>query len=70
MAQGKVKWFDARLGYGFIQPGDGGPDLFVHFTALDRAGLKDIPAGTALTFERSRDEGVMRATNLKLDIPA
>ena len=70
MAIGKVKWFDSRLGYGFIQPGDGSPDIFVHFTALDRAGLKDLSTGAALTFERSRDEGVMRATNLKLDSAA
>ncbi len=67
MTHGTVKWFDPRRGYGFIRPGDGSPDLFVHFTALDRAGLKELSVGTALSFDRSRDEGVMRATNLKLD---
>ncbi|MSP19974.1 MAG: cold-shock protein [Alphaproteobacteria bacterium] len=67
MAQGKVRWFDARLGYGFIQQGDGSPDIFVHFTALDMSGLKELTAGMAISFEPSRDSGVMRATNLRLD---
>ncbi len=67
MAAGTVKWFDANLGYGFIAPRDGSPDIFVHFTALDMAGLSGLTAGTMLTFEPSRDGGVMRAVNLRLD---
>jgi CspA family cold shock protein len=67
MAAGTVKWFDINLGYGFIAPRDGSPDIFVHFTALDLAGLSSLAPGAVVSFEPSRDSGVMRAVNLKLD---
>jgi CspA family cold shock protein len=66
MKTGTVKWFDRKLGYGFITPRDGTPDIFVHHTALDVAGLRDLIAGAPVTFEPSRDGGVTRAVNLRL----
>ncbi|MBM3506890.1 MAG: cold-shock protein [Alphaproteobacteria bacterium] len=66
MATGTVKWFDTNLGYGFIAPRDGSPDVFVHFTALDLAGLRTLAAGAAVRFEQSQDSGVTRAVNLEL----
>ena len=67
MANGTVKWFNATKGYGFIAPADGGRDVFVHITALERAGLRGLDDGQAVSFdiETSRD-GRQSATNLVL----
>ena len=56
MATGTVKWFNATKGYGFIQPDEGGPDVFVHATAVQRAGLNDLPEGRKVSYELVADK--------------
>jgi CspA family cold shock protein len=53
---GTVKFFNAERGYGFIKPDDGGRDVFVHITAVERAGLKDLIEGQRITFEVEPDK--------------
>jgi cold shock protein len=67
MAKGTVKWFNTTKGYGFIAPEGGKKDVFVHITALERAGLRSLADGQAVTFdiETSRD-GRESATNLSV----
>ena len=67
MAKGTVKWFNATKGFGFIQPEGGSKDVFVHITALERAGLRSLDDGQQVTFdlETGRD-GRQSATNLAL----
>lgn len=55
MATGKVKWFNATKGYGFIAPDDGGKDVFVHISALERAGLRSLNDNQAVSYEITRD---------------
>ncbi len=68
MAKGTVKWFNATKGFGFIQPEGSSKDVFVHITALERAGLRSLDDGQKVTFdlETGRD-GRESATNLALD---
>lgn len=54
MAIGTVKWFNATKGYGFIAPEDGGKDVFLHVSALERAGLRSVQEGQKLSFELAR----------------
>lgn len=67
--QGVVKWFNATKGFGFIQPDGGGEDVFVHVSAVERAGLRELRDGQRLSFdlERDRRSGKTAATNLRLD---
>ncbi len=67
MANGTVKWFNATKGFGFIQPEGGSRDVFVHISAVERAGLSGLPDGQKVTFdiERGRD-GRESAANLSL----
>ena len=67
MATGIVKWFNATKGFGFIQPDDGGKDVFVHVSAVERAGLSDLNEGQKITYElvADRRSGKMAADNLK-----
>jgi CspA family cold shock protein len=67
MATGTVKWFNANKGFGFIAPDGGKKDVFVHITALERAGLRGLNDGQKVTFdiEAGRD-GRESATNLQL----
>ncbi len=67
MANGTVKWFNATKGYGFIQPDGGSKDVFVHISAVERAGLRGLDDGQKVTFdlEKSRD-GRESASNLAL----
>jgi len=51
MAQGTVKWFNSQKGFGFIQPDDGGKDVFVHISAVERAGLQSLNEGQKISFE-------------------
>ena len=67
MATGTVKWFNTQKGYGFIAPDDGGPDVFVHKSAVERSGLPDLREGQMLEFDiEPAREGKKAATNLKL----
>lgn len=67
MATGKVKWFNAQKGYGFIQPDDGGKDVFVHISAVQRSGLAGLGEGEAVSYEMQTDRrtGKTSAGNLK-----
>ncbi len=56
MAQGSVKWFNAEKGFGFIEIDGGGADVFVHISAVERAGLGSIHEGQKLSFELQRDQ--------------
>ena len=51
MATGTVKWFNGQKGFGFIQPDDGGADVFVHISAVERAGLTDLREGQKVSYE-------------------
>jgi CspA family cold shock protein len=67
MANGTVKWFNATKGYGFIQPADGGADVFVHISAVERAGLRGLVEGQTVGYELQRDSksGKLSAENLQ-----
>jgi len=56
MATGIVKWFNSTKGYGFIQPDDGSKDVFVHATAVERAGMPSLSEGQRIQYEESRDQ--------------
>jgi cold shock protein len=66
MPTGTVKWFNAQKGYGFIEPSDGGNDVFVHISALERAGLSSLKEGQKIKYEIARDRGKDSAANLSL----
>ena len=55
MAQGTVKWYNDQKGYGFIQPDDGSKDVFVHATALERAGIRGLREGQKVSFDTAED---------------
>jgi cold shock protein len=65
MAQGTVKWFNSQKGFGFIQPDNGGPDVFVHISAVEKAGFRDLKDGQKLSFDITEEKGKSAATNLK-----
>ena len=67
MTTGTVKWFNAAKGFGFIQPDDGGADVFVHISAVERSSLGSINEGQKLSFELERDQrsGKMAAAQLQ-----
>ncbi|MCE8510089.1 cold-shock protein [Ruegeria pomeroyi] len=67
MANGTVKWFNATKGFGFIAPEGGSKDVFVHITALERAGIRSLDDGQKVTFDlESGRDGRESATNLQL----
>ncbi len=66
MQEGTVKWFSTERGYGFIQPADGGRDVFVHITALEAAGLRNLNEGQKLRFELKTERGKTAAVNLQV----
>lgn len=67
MPTGSVKWFNATKGFGFIQPDGGGADVFVHITAVQRAGLDTLSDGQKVTFElETRRDGRTAAADIKL----
>lgn len=65
MATGTVKWFNTNKGFGFIQPTDAGNDVFVHISALEKAGLRSISEGEKIEYEIQHDRGKDSAHNLK-----
>jgi CspA family cold shock protein len=67
MATGTVKWFNSQKGFGFIQPSDGGKDVFVHISAVERSGLGTLSEGQQVSYElvTDRTRGKTSAENLK-----
>jgi CspA family cold shock protein len=67
MTTGTVKWFNSTKGFGFIQPDDGSADAFVHISAVERAGMREIVEGQKISYELERDNksGKMSACNLQ-----
>jgi len=66
MATGTVKWFNPTKGYGFIQPKDGGRDVFVHISAVERAGLGSLNEGQTIEYQIVSNRGKESADNLKV----
>lgn len=66
MASGTVKWFNATKGYGFITPDQGGADVFVHISAVEKAGLRGLNDGQKVSFDLVSEKGKTSAANLKL----
>jgi CspA family cold shock protein len=66
MAVGTVKWFNSQKGYGFIQPQTGGKDVFVHISAVERAGLSGLNEGQVVEYEEVANRGKTSAENLKV----
>lgn len=65
MAQGTVKWFNSQKGFGFIQPDNGGSDVFVHMSAVERAGMRILNEAQKITYEIMTERGRDSATNLQ-----
>lgn len=68
MASGTVKWFNATKGFGFIAPSDGGQDVFVHISAVERAGLRGLNEGQKVSYELARDNKSGKMSAEKLDV--
>ena len=66
MATGTVKWFNAAKGFGFIVPADGSKDVFVHISALERAGIRGLNEGQRVEYELATEKGKTSAANLKI----
>jgi CspA family cold shock protein len=66
MATGTVKWFNPTKGYGFIQPDDGGKDVFVHISAVEKAGLRGLDEGQKISYEIVTNNGKSSADNLQV----
>ena len=66
LLEGTVKWFNNEKGFGFIQPNDGGKDVFVHFSAIQVEGYKTLTEGQEVNFEVSEGERGLQATNVTL----
>ena len=66
MATGTVKWFNATKGFGFIQPDNGGKDVFVHISAVERAGLSNLNEGAKVSYEEKDNRGKTSAENLRV----
>ncbi|MGZ3299190.1 MAG: cold-shock protein [Asticcacaulis sp.] len=66
MAEGTVKWFNSTKGFGFIQPSEGGNDVFVHISAVQRAGLQGLADGQKVSYELQNERGKTAAVDIKL----
>jgi CspA family cold shock protein len=67
MSRGTVKWFNSQKGYGFIQPQGGGKDVFVHISAVEKAGLSALNEGQVVEYEEVTTKGKTSAENLKVE---
>ena len=65
MARGTVKFFNAQKGFGFIQPDDGSKDVFVHISAVERAGMSSLREGQKVSYEVVTERGKLAASNLQ-----
>lgn len=65
MATGTVKWFNTQKGFGFIQPDNGGGDVFVHISAVEKAGMRTLNEGQRISYEVTSERGKNAATNLQ-----
>ena len=65
MVTGTVKWFNSNKGFGFIEPENGGNDVFVHITSVERSGLSGLDEGQKIEFEVEEQKGKQSACNLK-----
>ncbi len=65
MPTGPIKWFSSMKGYGFIQPDDGGKDVFVHISAVERAGMHTLNEGQKINYEIATERGKTSAADLK-----
>ena len=66
MASGTVKWFNPTKGYGFVQPADGGKDVFVHISAVEKAGLSSLNEGQQISYDIVSNRGKESAENIKV----
>ena len=66
MATGKVKWFDAKKGFGFITPDDGGKDAFLHVSALQTANIQSVNDGQAVSYELTEQRGKQAASEISI----
>ena len=66
MATGKVKWFDAKKGFGFITPDDGGKDAFLHVSALQAANVQSVSDGQAVSYELTEQRGKQAASEIAI----
>jgi cold shock protein len=67
MSKGTVKWFNPTKGFGFIQPDDGGTDVFVHISAVEKAGLARLDENQKVSYELATNKGKTSAANLKVE---
>jgi cold shock protein len=65
MAEGTVKWFNSTKGYGFVTPDDGSPDVFVHFSAIDGTGYRELIEGERVEFEQTQGQKGPQATKVR-----
>jgi CspA family cold shock protein len=68
MATGTVKWFNAQKGFGFIQPDNGGKDVFVHISAVERAGMRGLVEGQKISYELQTDRRTGKAAAANLQV--
>ena len=66
MLTGKVKWFNAQKGYGFISPDDGKKDIFVHISALEKSGINSLNENDKVSYDEARNNGKVSAANIKI----
>lgn len=66
MSTGTVKWFNGQKGFGFIVPDDGGKDVFVHISAVERSGFKTLNEGQKVSYELETNRGKTAAVNIQL----
>ncbi len=66
MNTGTIKWFNMAKGYGFVEPSDKSKDVFIHISALEQAGIKDLKDGQKISYNIEPNKGKISATNIKL----